>query len=805
MYLEQLPNELLFELFEYFHLVDLFRAFYRLNLRFNRLLFDYNQQYHLDLRSISKHDTEIVCKDYLPLVNQRIISIRLSDDVETPISSEIFFASTFTFDQYVRLQSLSLYHICSLSRTYEILSQCQHMSRLRHLSFIKCNFWQDDKDFQYFINTIWTLPKLTHCTLDYTIPGHRLLTQISSVSQSIECISMKDIHCNFRALSHLFEHTPKLRRLQTTIFCGCSDEQIHTTNPSSIVALNIVQKSSLNSMINLFQKMTNLRYLTLETNYIYLNGLEWKKILTEHLPTIRKFRLRMFFELSSLRSREEQVDMLLNSFRIPFWIRKYQCFVQCDWTMSKTQKHAVLYTLPYSFQHFLFDNLCQSKSTCPNNRIHRSYDQVTHSQYLEYENSLISNGLRPCSIQCTNIQRLEVRLPFNDKIFYSLVPTLAQLTSLDVILNNNFAYYQLQAILDRAPRLYSLTFRCLQNLPSALFRLTSASIRRLDFITTSTLRCGHFKKFECEALGECVLGQSCHVLLVKVQNRANILHLIQIMPNLRSMIVQCEDENPQTDELLKWLRVNLPSACSVERDRDDLSKMETLANELLLDLFEYFNGIDLLRGFLGLNSRFDSLLSVHFYKYRFDLRSISKHDFDFLCHHYLPSLIHRITSLKLSNDDETPNLPDFFLSYGFTLNKFIRLQSLSLYSIQSFNQLNQILFQCHQLPYLTHLYLIDGYNDDERKDIPFLFNNIWNLSKLQHLFINYNTSGKTWLKQMTGKSLSIRYLSMENIACSLEDTTHLVRQTPNLQYLNATIHANDNDERVFVIPSSIVS
>ncbi|CAF4135881.1 unnamed protein product, partial [Adineta steineri] len=102
---------------------------------------------------------------------------------------------------------------------------------------------------------------------------------------------------------------------------------------------------------------------------------------------------------------------------------------------------------------------------------------------------------------------------------------------------------------------------------------------------------------------------------------------------------------------------------------------ESLANELLLDIFEFFDGIDLFRAFYGLNTRFNNLLSTLFHHYRFDFRSISKHDFNFICHHCLPLIIERITSLKLSNDDETPNLPNFLFSYGFTLDKFIRLQS----------------------------------------------------------------------------------------------------------------------------------
>ena len=572
MKFEGLPNEILFDLFEYFNIIDLFRAFSDLNSRFDNLLFDYDQKYHLDFRWISKHDMEIVCQDYLSSITKQIISLRISDDDQTPVSSELLFSSGFTLDQCNRLQSFSLYHIHSLNRIYQIISQCHHIPSLTHLSFIKCNFSQDEKDFQYFINTIWSLPKLTHCKLDYTLPSHGLLTQISIISHSIQCLSMKTIHCDMHTLSHLSKYTPNLRQLCTTIFCGCRDEQLQT-GVSSIISLNIIHKSSLNTMINLFHDMLNLRYLTLETNYIYLNGSGWEKILIEHLSNIKIFRLRMFFELSSVKNREEQVDALVNSFRTPFWLQKHRWFVQCDWTSSKSQKHAVLYTLPYSFNHFLYDNLCQSKSTLINNRNYRLYDRVNDLEYLEYESNTIINSVPHSSLQFLNIQHLKIRLPYNDKLFWSLIPTLNQLLSLDVMLTNNFAYYQLQALLDRAPRLYSLTFRCLENLPTALFRLKSTTIHRLDFISTSTLRCGHLKKFECDALAESSLGQHCNVLLIKVDNRATILHLIKTMSNLQSMIIQCEDENRQSDKLLEWLHEYLPSTYSVERDRNEPSKI----------------------------------------------------------------------------------------------------------------------------------------------------------------------------------------------------------------------------------------
>jgi hypothetical protein len=84
-------------------------------------------------------------------------------------------------------------------------------------------------------------------------------------------------------------------------------------------------------------------------------------------------------------------------------------------------------------------------------------------------------------------------------------------------------------------------------------------------------------------------------------------------------------------------------------------KLESLANELLLEIFEFFDGIHLFRTFHNLNSRFNTLLFVHFRKYDFDFRNVSTDDFDQLCQQYLPLIIDRITMLYLSNYIQTPD------------------------------------------------------------------------------------------------------------------------------------------------------
>ena len=82
-----------------------------------------------------------------------------------------------------------------------------------------------------------------------------------------------------------------------------------------------------------------------------------------------------------------------------------------------------------------------------------------------------------------------------------------------------------------------------------------------------------------------------------------------------------------------------------------------------LDIFEYFNGIDLLRTFYGLNLRFNYILHARFPDCSFKFNSVSKHDFDRICQRYLPTMAHYINILNLFDTEETPTQIKLFTSY----------------------------------------------------------------------------------------------------------------------------------------------
>ena len=229
-----------------------------------------------------------------------------------------------------------------------------------------------------------------------------------------------------------------------------------------------------------------------------LNGHEWKTVLIDYLPKIKRFRLKMHHVTTLNDWTDQQVNELLDTFRTDFWIKKHRWFVRCDTLTSKRHAHAIIYTLPYASNSLTY-NASWSKSTCFNDKDIDSYNRVNHFIYNECKNQNYSPNE-----QFFNIQRLEIVYPFNDN-FWLVVPTLKQLITLVIKLDHASNILQLQILLDQAPRLSSLSFTNLKNFKKPLFLLKSISIRRLNFLKDSDTNIHYFDSKGVHQIGKVVI------------------------------------------------------------------------------------------------------------------------------------------------------------------------------------------------------------------------------------------------------------------------------------------------------------
>ena len=107
MKLEFLPNEILFECFQYLNAVYIFHSFDQLNYRFNKLI--RSIPLHLDFQNIHKLLFDQFCKQILsnPKIKAQVYSLHLSND--RSVCNKIHaFLSFLSLDQFPQLRSLTL-------------------------------------------------------------------------------------------------------------------------------------------------------------------------------------------------------------------------------------------------------------------------------------------------------------------------------------------------------------------------------------------------------------------------------------------------------------------------------------------------------------------------------------------------------------------------------------------------------------------------------------------------------------------------------------------------------------------------
>lgn len=235
-----------------------------------------------------------------------------------------------------------------------------------------------------------------------------------------------------------------------------------------------------------------------------------------------------------------------------------------------------------------------------------------------------------------------------------------------------------------------------------------------------------------------------------------------------------------------------------------MTQLESFSNQLLLTLFDYFDAVHLLHGFLGLNTRFDALLLKEYHSFHLDLRRISKQDFDFLCQQQnLRSVFNRIISLRLAVCDETPGLCGLFLSRGFNINQFTHLKSLTLNEIFSKELINSV----HECRHLTHLNISNCSISFDHQTTSSWINRIWSLPKLTSCHIKNCYQTDAYFDEDTPISSTIEQLSL----CSamypvrITDLLYLFTYTPCLRILSMNTELLDENQHFPTVQTSITT
>jgi hypothetical protein len=491
-------------------------------------------------------------------MTDQIISLRLSDDDDTPEQINLFFSYGLSFHQFSHLRSLSIHRIYSLNSLKTIINQLSYLPHLIYLKITRYFILYNEIYDIGIIDLIRHLPKLIYCHLDITNDDEYYFSTPSIISSSLKSLSIPDLDCNINQLVYLIKYISNLQSLTICITDFSNKFQTPLTKFLSIKILKLNFNGPFNGLKHLFEIFPNLEELKIEMPSSYIDGYQWEYLIENNLLYLINFQFKMSISLSNQNNKEEKIDELLNSFSNQFWIEKHQWFVQCYFNRTDTSSIISIYSLPYAFQNFLYVDNNQLKSTSSNNW---SFDSIQNLYY----GYISSENLSLSHIHFNNIRYLYLTIPFND-IFWSIISRFDRLKSLKIVLLNDMNendQLKLQILFNRLINLHSLTFFSwsIQNIFP--FELTNSSIRQLDLRGPNLF----YNNQQCKQLSYSSIGQQCEILFIYVKQRTDILNLINNMKNLRVLIVKCSKEN---ENLIEWLEQYLPLTCAISNSNDEI-------------------------------------------------------------------------------------------------------------------------------------------------------------------------------------------------------------------------------------------
>ena len=194
------------------------------------------------------------------------------------------------------------------------------------------------------------------------------------------------------------------------------------------------------------------------------------------------------------------------------------------------------------------------KSTYPQDDFAKLSEQLT-----SVDETTFFDHPFPANVRFSRLSSLTLKFPIAEH-FWQVVPSFAQLTSLPISSYANQFSEQLQRILDRAPRLNSMS---IDQEASAEMDMSWCE-RASTSITELTLSGRSLNGEECRALSCSPLDKCCETLEFGVEHWSNVIVLVNAMPKLQSLSLhQCFD-----NDSLARLRNQLPSSSVISQSTE---------------------------------------------------------------------------------------------------------------------------------------------------------------------------------------------------------------------------------------------
>ncbi|CAF4707771.1 unnamed protein product [Rotaria sp. Silwood1] len=345
---EDIPNEIIYEIFEFLDVYHMYTAFFNLNIRFQNLFANSNLPIKINLSLTSRSTFEHQYKPIIMLNKHRISSLRLSN----LFTIDMIFSPIRIVSKLIHLQTLHMNNIQSkcIEKLLKYLASLPCLSSLIIL-VVDC---VENKNKLY--RRIFRLPVLKYCKITMTkfVESEPLSIAINKYS-SIEHLVINN-GCYLHELISLLSYVPQLRRLSLRDLYGTFIKQ---TELHSIVFnyLTHISINKTNMTFDEFELLIRNHFPQIQSLYFsrnfddeFLNANRWQRLISSYMSQLRIFDCHCTISAFNERNFQD----LLNHFNSPFWIERQWFFTHHirSTSMDRCNGMTIFSTNPYRRKYY---------------------------------------------------------------------------------------------------------------------------------------------------------------------------------------------------------------------------------------------------------------------------------------------------------------------------------------------------------------------------------------------------------------------------------------------------------------------
>ncbi|CAF4240070.1 unnamed protein product [Rotaria socialis] len=573
--MENLSNELFYEIFEYLDGCTLYQAFSDLSHRFQQLLS--SSLLRLKIQVHRTEPNEITLNNYNKIVlhnKQQIFSISLWTFKKTNPT-----AWSFNFDSsFNRLESLVITSI----EPDLLLSTLPKLALLPRLFSLKIDAWPTLENLSIFYQFIFSLPKLKY--IRYTALGsddsNTTIALSAATKQQVTSIEyfIIDHFCTYDQLSNLLSYTPNLRYLKYLNLYG-NNSDVQSIKPATLPYLTHLSINNYEMMFDEFEifikkfhcsQLKILSFTTIVDDLSYLNSDRWEQFILQILTQLEEFYFKFQASLDS-EYQTPPYSGAQNPFMSQFWIQR-------QWILdTEIEVDNIIYSIrPYKkrwYEHNVqgntmnsFDEWSKSMRLVLSDAYQEQWcKSLTVKDYIHHVLTVtqIYHLNITCQISIDNLSNVLQMLPKLDSLeIYRFVyagsddPPLEDIQSLfDLVAKNRITKLYLKTIF-LAEEIYFFMeiFQCINQLKVKLMQ----SVDMESFVRDILL----------------------HLMMKPISRLQFLCFCLEMADDL--MHKTCHERNPFTVELIKLDNIDvLDSLFGISNQRLDIVAQQQIFSNIL--------------------------------------------------------------------------------------------------------------------------------------------------------------------------------------------------------------------------------